>query len=69
MALLANDGQYEGLQMMKPESVALMEAVNETQLPDGSYQGLSIRCRKDIYGREPLFPYWERLRRVQLYVL
>lgn len=55
VALLANDGQYEGLQMMKPESVALMEAVNETQLPDGSYQGLSIRCRKDIYGRERLY--------------
>lgn len=54
-ALLANDGRYEGLQLMKPETVAQMEAVNETQLADGSYQGLALRCRNDIYGRQRLY--------------
>lgn len=55
VALLANDGRYEGLQLMKPESVALMETVNEVQLSDGSYQGLSLRYRTNIYGRDRLY--------------
>lgn len=55
VALLANDGRYEGLQLIKPESVVLMETVNEVQLPDGSYQGLPLRYRTNIYGRERLY--------------
>ena len=55
VALLANDGRYEGLQLMKPESVTLMETVNEVQLSDGSYQGLPLRYRTNIYGRDRLY--------------
>ncbi len=54
-ALLANDGNYEGLQLVEPETVELMETIDPTQLSDGTYQGLPLRCQKDIYGRETLY--------------
>ena len=32
-----------------------METIDPTQLSDGTYQGLPLRCQKDIYGRETLY--------------
>ena len=54
-ALLANDGNYEGLQLVEPETVELMETIDPTQLSDGTYQGLPLRCQRDIYGRGTLY--------------
>lgn len=54
-ALLANDGRYEGLQLLAPESVALMEACPEQTVSDGFYQALPLRCRNHIYGRDTLY--------------
>ena len=54
-ALLANDGKYEGLQLVQPETVELMETINETMLSDGTYQALPLRCQKNIYGRDTLY--------------
>lgn len=55
VALLANDGRYEGLLLLKPGSVSLMETIIETQLGDGFYQGLPLRYRTNIYGRGRLY--------------
>lgn len=55
VALLANDGRYEGLQLMSEESVALMETVNSVQLAEGFYQGLPLRYQTEIYGRDRLY--------------
>ena len=37
----------------------LMETIDPTQLSDGTYQGLPLRCQKDIYGRETLYYHTE----------
>lgn len=55
VAMLANDGNYEGLQLLQPQTVALMESINPTQLSDGSYQGLPLRYQKNLYGRDGLY--------------
>lgn len=55
VALLANDGVYEGLQLIQPESVALMETKYETALSDGSYQALPLRYQPGLYGRSGLY--------------
>lgn len=55
VALLANDGSYEGLQLLQPQTVALMETYNPTQLSDGSYQALPLRYQKNICGRDGLY--------------
>ena len=54
-AMLANDGNYEGLQLLQPESVTLMETINQSQLGDGSYQALPLRYQKNLYGRNGLY--------------
>lgn len=54
-ALLANDGCYEGLQLLKASTVELMEARLEPQLPDGTYQALALRSQDDLYGRDILY--------------
>lgn len=48
VAMLANDGNYQGLQLLQPQTVALMESINPTQLSDGSYQALPLRYQKDL---------------------
>lgn len=55
IALLANDGRYEGVQLLSEESVALMESRYDYQLADGTYQALPLRSQDDIYGRERLY--------------
>ncbi len=54
-ALLANDGRYEGLQLLKADTVEMMEVRCEPQLPDGTYQALALRSQDDLYGRDILY--------------
>lgn len=54
-ALLANDGSYEGLRLLKASTVELMEERCEPQLPDGSRQALALRSQDDLYGRDVLY--------------
>lgn len=54
-ALLANDGCYEGLQLLKASTVELMEERCEPQLPDGTWQALALRSQDDLYGRDRLY--------------
>jgi CubicO group peptidase (beta-lactamase class C family) len=43
IAMLAGDGMYEGVQLMDPESIAIMETYIETPVPGGSYQAHPMR--------------------------
>lgn len=54
-ALLANDGCYEGLQLLKASTVELMETRCEPQLSDGTWQALALRSQDDLYGRDVLY--------------
>lgn len=54
-ALLANDGAYEGLRLLKASTVELMEERCEPQLSDGSWQALALRSQDDLYGRDRLY--------------
>lgn len=53
VALLAADGIYEGVRLMGEDAVALMETV--FSLPDGSGQGMPLRCRRNLYGRDVIY--------------
>lgn len=55
IALLANDGMYEGVQLMQPESIGEMESRIETPVPGGSYQALPMRYWPELYGREGIY--------------
>lgn len=54
-ALLANDGCYEGLQLLKASTVELMETRCEPQLSDGTWQAMTLRSQDDLYGRDRLY--------------
>ena len=54
-ALLANDGAYEGLQLLSPESVRLMETYENQRVSDGFYQAMPIRYRANAYGRNGIY--------------
>ncbi len=53
-SLLANDGNYEGLQLLRPESVALMESHGAGDA-GGFYQCLPLRYQAGMYGRQGIF--------------
>lgn len=55
IALLANDGTYEGVQLLDPGSVVEMETYMEPQVPDGSYQAHPMRYWPDLYGRKGIY--------------
>ena len=55
ISLLANDGRYEGVQLMEEESIRLMEERIEPATPGGSYQALPMRCWDDLYGRDTIY--------------
>lgn len=57
IALLANDGVYEGMQLMQGESVAQMEEYSYYQLSDGSYQALPLYYFQQLYGREEIYAH------------
>ena len=54
-AVLVNDGTYEGLRLMSGESVALLESDSGVRISDGSRQGLPLRWRDGLYGRDRLY--------------
>lgn len=54
-ALLANDGCYEGLHLLKKSTVDTMETRCESQLEDGSWQALALRSQDNLYGRDRLY--------------
>ena len=53
VVLLTGDGVYEGVQLLDAESVALMETV--FPVSDGSSQGIPLRWRSNVYGREEIY--------------
>lgn len=55
VALLANDGMYDGKQYLSPQSVAMLEATNIGTVGDGFYQALPLRYRPNMYGRDRLY--------------
>ena len=55
LSLLANEGVYEGQQLLKRESVAYMEEILETPTPDGSYQAHPMRLWENLYGRAKIY--------------
>ena len=55
VALLANDGCYEGLHLLQKSTIDTMETRCEPVLSDGSYQALALRSQDDIYGRDRLY--------------
>lgn len=55
LALLINDGTYQGLRLLSEESVALMETRFDQILSDGTYQALPLRSQDNIYGRSRLY--------------
>lgn len=55
IALLANDGMYEGVQLMEYDSTVIMETYNETPVPGGSYQAFPMRYWPELYGREGIY--------------
>lgn len=55
IGMLASDGVYEGVQILQPESVALMETLSSKAVPDGSYQALPMRYRPGLYGTKGIY--------------
>ncbi|MDE6589237.1 MAG: beta-lactamase family protein, partial [Oscillospiraceae bacterium] len=53
-AMLAKDGQYGGVQLLSAESVELMESHADQMITGGFYQGMPLRCRPGLYGRDSL---------------
>lgn len=55
LTLLVNDGNYDGLQLLSPESVSTMEEYIPYQMYDGTYQGRPMVYARNIYGREGIY--------------
>lgn len=55
VALLANDGLYEGVRLMSEESVALMEQCASRTAPEGFRQAMPLRCQDDLFGRGSIY--------------
>ena len=55
LSLLANDGVYEGRQLLTKDAVAYMEEILETPTPGGSYQAHPMRLWENLYGREKIY--------------
>lgn len=53
-ALLAEDGMYQGQQLLSPETVAFLEQPFG-QTPDGFYQCRPLRYRENMYGRDRIY--------------
>ncbi len=55
VSMLVCNGEYNGKQILKPESVEIMESCFSKPLEDGSYQGTPLLYMPDIYGREGIY--------------
>ena len=54
-AILASGGEYEGVRMLRADSVGTMEHISERKVSDGFYQALPLRYRESLYGRAALY--------------
>ncbi|MBQ9301206.1 MAG: beta-lactamase family protein [Clostridia bacterium] len=55
-AVLANDGQYNGVQVLSAQVVEAMEHCMPAPVPDNSfYQAQPLRYRENMYGRQGLY--------------
>ena len=52
IAVLINDGEYEGVRVLSPESVAIMETSQGAV--EGFEQCLALRRRRNVFGQEEL---------------
>lgn len=56
VAILANDGEYQGLRFLSAQSVAAMEERSTELVNEGEcYQGYPLDYRKNMYGREGIY--------------
>lgn len=55
VSILAGDGYYEGVRLMRPETVAEMETYDSHLTVENFYQALALRRKNDIYGRDALY--------------
>ncbi len=55
LAVLANDGRYQGLRLLSGESVETMESLQGTPYGASFQQALPMKYREDMYGRTGLF--------------
>lgn len=55
VALLSQDGRYEGVRILDAESVELMESHASETVPGGFYQGMPLRYQTELYGRDGLY--------------
>jgi CubicO group peptidase (beta-lactamase class C family) len=55
IALLTQDGRFEGVQMLDEESVKLMESYSQQKVSTGFYQAMPMRYQENMYGREGLY--------------
>ena len=55
VGLMASDGRYEGVQLLKAETVAVMESYDPTPVPGGSYQAQPMRRWPELYGRQDVY--------------
>lgn len=55
VALMAGDGRYEGVQLLREESVETMETCDPTPVPGGSYQAQPMRRWPELYGRKDVY--------------
>lgn len=55
VALLANDGVYDGVQYIPPEVVSALESHQNGMIAGGFYQGQPLRYRNWAYGQSQLY--------------
>lgn len=55
VALLANDGVYEGVPYIQPEVIAGLEQHGDAMIAGGFYQGQPLRYRTWAYGQSELY--------------
>ena len=55
VALLANDGVYEGGRYIQPEVIAGLEQHRDARIAGGFYQGQPLRYRTWAYGQSKLY--------------
>lgn len=55
VAILSNDGVYRGLPLLSPASVEQIENVIDVPTSAGFYQGLVLRLRHNMHGRNRIY--------------
>lgn len=55
VAMLANDGVYDGVSCLDPAVVSALEQHQDQMVPGGFYQGMPLRYRTWTYGQSELY--------------